>query len=96
LEIINKFLSVIYKFLDNFLKFGLVGLHIFLLTNNELRGKGYNQNETLLEGVNEILLCFIYHYSSNLDKIRYRRLQVISLSCFECNESGCVKVMFYT
>jgi hypothetical protein len=95
LEIINKFLPEIYIFLDSFLKFGIVGPHIVLLTNNEFRGKGYNQSETFLEGVNESLLCFMYYYSSNLDEIRYRRLQVISLSCFECNESGCVKVVFY-
>ena len=52
-----------YLCLDNFLKFGTVGLHILILTINEFRGKGYKQSETLLEGANE---------SSSRDKIRYR------------------------
>jgi hypothetical protein len=59
LEIINKFLLVIYIFFDNLLKFGIVCLHIVLLTNNEFCGKGYNQSETFLKGVNESLLCRI-------------------------------------
>jgi hypothetical protein len=94
-EIITKYLTVIYIFLDYHLKFGVVGLHVVLLTNYEFRGKGYNQSENLLEGVNESLLYFMCYFS-NLDKISYRRLQVMPLSFCECNESGWVTVMFYT
>jgi hypothetical protein len=67
-EIITKFLPVIYVFLDECFKFSIVGLHVVLLTNYEFRGKGYNQSETLLEGVNEGLLCCMYD-SSNFDTI---------------------------
>ena len=55
----NKFLSVIYIFLDAFLKFCVVGLQIVLLNSYDFRGKRYNQSSTVLEGINESSFCFM-------------------------------------
>jgi hypothetical protein len=44
-EIITNILPVIYIFLDDCLKYGIVGLHVVLMTNFEFRGKGYLQSK---------------------------------------------------
>jgi hypothetical protein len=94
-EIINKFLPLIYAFLDDVLNFGIMDLHIVLLKKYEFRGNCYNQSHTLLGGVNEVSLCF-YIFLPTSVKFSIENLQVIPLSRCEFSEFGGVKVIFYT
>jgi hypothetical protein len=61
------------------MKFSTGDRHIISFSSSEIRKNQYNENLTLLRGVNK-MLPYILHFSSDLYKIRYPIIYCVIVS----------------